>query len=120
MRRRKSSERPEGAASFPLLHDPFGDLRPPSPHEAQPDPQIRPLGGALDPAPVHVGQEGLDAVAAGVPAQGVQGVEAHGLVVEEPDVVLDRVVVPEPGRLIGQQAEGGGVGLGEAELAETP
>ena len=75
-------------------------------------------GRAPNLAFVHVRKEGFDAVAPGVPAQGVQGIEAHGLVVEEGHVVLHRVVVAEPGRLIRQQAEGGGVGLGEAELAE--
>jgi hypothetical protein len=49
-----------------------------------------PLRGAPDPAPVHVGEQGADAVPARVPPERVQRVEAHGLVVEEGDVELDR------------------------------
>ena len=53
-----------------------------------------------------------------IPAQRVQRVEPHRLVVEERDVVFDRVVVPQPRRLVGEQAERGRVRLGEAEAGE--
>ena len=120
-RRGPAQEVEEGAVRpvpVPFGDDALGDLLPPPPHEPQADAEILPLGGAADPAPVHVWQEGGDAVPPRVPAQGVQGVEAHGLIVEERHVVLGGVVVPEPRRLVRQEPEGGGVGLGEAELGE--
>src|SRR5439155_792524 len=50
--------------------------------------------------------------------QRVERVEAHRLIIEERDVVLDRIIVPEPRRLVGEQAERRSVRLGESELTE--
>ena len=43
---------------------------------------------------------------------------AHRLVVEERHVVFGAVVVAKPGGLVGQQAEGDGMGLRKPELDE--
>ncbi len=53
---------------------------------------------APDIAHVDVRQAHFDAVAHGVAAQRIDRVEAHRLVIEEGDVVLDGMVVPEPRR----------------------
>jgi hypothetical protein len=61
----------------------------------------------LDPAPLRlVGER-------------VGRVEAHRLLVQERAEELGPVVDPQPGRLVGEQAEGGGVRLGEAEAGEA-
>src|ERR1700752_790907 len=73
---------------------------------------------APDVALIDIRQPHLDAVAHGVAAERVDRVEAHRLIIEECDVVLDRMVVPEPGGLVGEQAERGGVRFGKPELAE--
>src|SRR5207249_2960469 len=57
-------------------------------------------------------------VAFGVPPQRVERVEPHRLIVEERAVVLGRVIMPEPRRLVGEQPERRGVRLGEPELRE--
>src|SRR5204863_337348 len=69
-------------------------------------------------ARVHVGEPDLDPVPLGVASQDVERIEPHRLVVEEGAIILGGVIVPEPRRLVGEQAERGGVRLGEAELGE--
>ena len=69
-------------------------------------------------AHVDIGQAHFDAVAHGIAAERVDRVEAHRLIVEERDVILDGVIMPEPGRLIREQSKRRGVRLGEPELAE--
>ena len=46
-------------------------------------------------------------------------VEAHRLLVEQRRQQLGAVVDAQPGRLVGEQAEGGGVRFGEAEAGKT-
>src|SRR2546426_7120878 len=58
------------------------------------------------------------AVTLGVAPQRVERVESHRLVVEERTVILGRVIMPEPRRLVSEQPERRGVRLGETELAE--
>src|SRR5882762_1950240 len=67
---------------------------------------------------VDIRQAHFDAVAHGIAAERIDRVEAHRLIVEERDVILDGVIVPEPGRLIREQSKRGGMRLGEPELAE--
>ena len=55
----------------------------------------------------------------GVVGQDVGRVEPHRLVVEQGADELGRVVVLQPGRLVGEDGEGGGVALGEAVLGEA-
>src|SRR5205085_10901123 len=69
-------------------------------------------------APVDIWQSQLETVAHGVATQCIDRIKAHWLIVEERHVVLDGVIVPEPGRLISKQSERGGMRLGESELAE--
>src|SRR3972149_6347063 len=69
-------------------------------------------------ARVYIRQPDLDPVAACVAAQRVERVETHGLVVEQPGVVLDGVVMTQPSRLVCQQPECRGGRLGEAEAGE--
>src|SRR2546426_5520407 len=64
-------------------------------------------------ARVHVGEPDLDPVPLGVASQDVERVEPHRLVVEEGAIIFGGVIVPEPRRLVGEQAERGGVRLGE-------
>ena len=54
-----------------------------------------------------------------VVGQHVGRIEAHRLAVEEPAVELDREIALEPGGLVGEQREGNGVAVGEAELGEA-
>jgi hypothetical protein len=61
----------------------------------------------------------LDLAALGLVDQGVGGIEAHGLLVEQRAQELERAVHAQPGRLVGQQAERRAVGLGEAEAREA-
>ena len=75
--------------------------------------------GAADRAGVDVGGQDLDAAALGLVDEGVGRVEAHRLLVEQRAQELGPVVDAQPGRLVGQQAEGGAVGLGEAEAREA-
>ena len=58
-----------------------------------PDAQIVTFRHALDLAAVDMGQHRLDAVPACISAQGIQRVEAHGLVVEESHIELDGVIM---------------------------
>src|SRR5437016_6701831 len=69
-------------------------------------------------APVDIWQSQLETVAHGVATQCIDRIKAHGLIVEERHVVLDGVIVPEPGGLICEQSERGGMRLGESELAK--
>ena len=85
-----------------LLHHSLGDLGSPAPDEPQADPNVGLLGCTLHPALVDVGQAGSDTPTSGVPAQGIQRVEAHRLVVEECHVEFGTVVVTQPDGLIGQ------------------
>ncbi len=51
--------------------------------------------------------------------EAVGGVEAHRLLVQQRAQELRAVVDAQPRRLVGEQAEGGAVGLGEAEAGEA-
>ena len=51
--------------------------------------------------------------------EAVGRVEAHRLLVQQRAEELGAVVDAQPGRLVGEQAEGGAVGLGEAEAGEA-
>ena len=57
---------------------------------------------------------GFDAVAFGVLEEGGDGVEAHGLVVEEAGVEFGGMVGLEPAGGVGDEGEGNGVGFGES------
>ena len=95
-----------------------GGLFAPTTNEAQSDPHRVALHRAPHIAPVDVGQPHLDAVAQRIAAQRIDRVESHRLIIEQGDVVLDRVIVSEPCRLIREQAERRGMRLGESEFAE--
>ena len=56
-------------------------------------------------------------MALGVLFEGLEVVEAHGLLVEDGHVELERVVVLEPGHVVRGYPEGEGVGLGEHVVA---
>ena len=75
--------------------------------------------GAPDRAGVDVGREDLDAAPLGLVDEGVGRIEAHRLLVEQRAQELRPVVDAQPRRLVGEQAEGGAVGLGEAEAREA-
>ena len=64
-------------------------------------------GGTRHPAPLRVVDER------------VRRIEAHRLLVQQRAQELGRVVHAQPGRLVGEQAEGGGVRLREAEAGEA-
>jgi hypothetical protein len=51
--------------------------------------------------------------------EGVRGVEAHRLLVHQGAEELRAMVDAQPGGLVGEQAEGGAVGLREAEAREA-
>ena len=61
----------------------------------------------------------VEAAALRIPHQRRRRVEAHRLGVEQRGQILGRVVVAQPGRLVAEQREGGGVRLGEAEAREA-
>src|SRR5207245_11473926 len=69
-----------------------------------------------DAAPVHIGESNVEAMPPGIPTQCIEPVEPHRLVVEERDVVLDRVVALEPSGLVREEPERGGVGFREPEF----
>ena len=75
--------------------------------------------GAPGRAGVDVGREDLDAAALGLVDEGVGRIEAHRLLVEQRAQELRPIVDAQPGGLVGEQAEGGPVGLGEAEAREA-
>ena len=83
-------------------------LRPGASTTEHPTPLALTSGGSTrDPAPL------------GLVDQRVGRVEAHRLLVEQRAQELRPVVLAQPGRLVGQQAEGRAVGLGEAEPREA-
>jgi len=57
-------------------------------------------------------------VAHGIAAERIDRVEAHRLIVEERDVILDGVIVPEPGRLIPSSPNAAACDLGNPNIAE--
>ena len=67
---------------------------------------------------VDVDRQDPDAVALGVVDDDRGRVEAHRLVVQHADGVVRRPVALQPGGVVGDLGEGGGVGTGEAELGE--
>ena len=71
------------------------------------------LNNALGLAFVDVRVKYLYAVPFGIFFQCLQIVESHGLFVEKPNKEFQRVVVFEPGGLIGGYAKGKGMGLGK-------
>ena len=92
-------------------------------HEGQPQAQrILALGGAEQFRKVHVGVGYPQPQPAGVLLEGVQVPEPHGLLVEQGDEELQRVVAAQPGHLVGGEGEGQGVAFGKhivgVELAE--
>ena len=87
-------------------------------NEAQSDPHRVALHRAPHIAPVDVGQPHLDAVAQRIAAQRIDRVESHRLIIEQGDVVLDRVIVSEPCRLIREQTECRGMRFWKSEFAE--
>ena len=74
--------------------------------------------GALHLALVDIGRQDADLMAPGIVGQDVGRVKPHRLVVEQGAHELGGVVVLEPGRLIGEDGEGGRVALGEAVLGK--
>src|SRR5216110_1954057 len=114
-------------APLALDHDRRRRLLAPVAHEPKPDPNASrfpfpvspfPLNRAPHVTQIHIRQPDLDAVPLGIASQRVERVEPHRLVVEEGAIVLGRVIMPEPRRLVGEQAERRGVRLGETELRE--
>ena len=74
---------------------------------------------AEDPAAVGVDRGDPDAAPLRLVDERVRRVEAHRLLVQQRAEELGAVVDPQPGRLVGEQAEGGRVGLREAEAGEA-
>src|SRR3989449_6895253 len=128
---------PIGTVSLALLHDFARRILTPIPYEPEPDPHCGMdgkdgRGGTVSAAlaapavlnrTIHIAQIDIrqpdrDAVTLGVAPQRVERVESHRLVVEERTVILGRVIMPEPRRLVSEQPERRGVRLGETELAE--
>src|SRR2546427_7758663 len=132
------TDTPIGTVSLALLHDCARRIVPPIPYEPEPDPHggmdgkvgrggtvssaiavpavPAALNRAIHIAQVDIRQPDRDAVTLGVAPQRVERVESHRLVVEERTVILGRVIMPEPRRLVSEQPERRGVRLGEAEL----
>ncbi len=69
---------------------------------------------------VDVGRQHLDPPPLGLVHERIGRVEAHRLLVQQRAQELRPVVDPQPGRLVGEQPEGGAVRLGEAEARESP
>ena len=82
---------------------------------------MRPSSSTVHSSPgqVHVGRDQLDPLALRLVRQRVGRVEAHRLLVEQRAQELRPVVHAQPGRLVGEQPEGGPVRLGEAEAREA-
>ena len=78
-----------------------------------------PLDRAQRLARVDVRRAQGDPAALGLVGERVRRVEAHRLLVEQRAQELRAVVHAQPGRLVGEQAEGGAVGLREAEAREA-
>src|SRR5216117_3486200 len=120
----------ELTGTLPFSHHAGRRLFAPVAHEPEPHSHCIGMNRSLLPAPrshfnraphvarVHVGEADFDAVPLGVASQDVERVEPHRLVVEEGAIILSGVIVPEPRRLKGEQAERGGVRLGKTELGE--
>ena len=70
-------------------------------------------------AQVDVGRAHLDPAPLGVADEARRRVKAHRLLVQEPAEELGRIVVAQPCRLVGEQAERGGVRLREPEAREA-
>ena len=88
-------------------------------HEVEPEPDpARVVDRALRAGQVDVGRDQLDPLALRLVRERVGGVEAHRLLVEQRAEELGPVVDAQPGRLVGEQPEGGAVRLGEAEAGE--
>ena len=68
---------------------------------------------------VDVQAEHGDAAVLGLVNEAVGSVEAHRLLVQQRTEELRAVVHPQPRRLVGEQAEGSAVGLGESEAGEA-
>src|SRR5437660_3520293 len=88
----------------------------PVPHETQADSYCSVFRApcslfdrAPDVAAIDVRQAQINAIAERVTAQGIDRVKAHRLVVEERDVILDGMIVPQPRRLVREQAKCRGV-----------
>src|SRR2546425_11934244 len=131
------TDTPIGTVSLALLHDFARRILTPIPYEPEPDPHCGMDGKAgrggtvsaalaapavlnrtIHIAQIEIRQPDRDAVTLGVAPQRVERVESHRLVVEERTVILGRVIMPEPRRLVSEQPERRGVRLGETELAE--
>ncbi len=70
---------------------------------------------AADAARIYVRCQRLDAVALRVAHERCGRIEAHWLRIQQRGEKLRAVVMPQPRRLVGEQPEGGGVRLREAE-----
>ncbi len=89
-------------------------------HVAQPDPHdAARLDRALRLRGVDVDTAQRDAASQRLVGEAVGRVEAHRLLVEQGAEELGAVVHAQPRRLVGEQAEGGAVRLGEAEAGEA-
>src|SRR4051812_34371164 len=105
----------ERAVFFALCNGCRGGLFAPVADETKPDPNssLLPAPYSLHSAPdvalIDVRQPHLDAVPHGVAAERIHRVEPHRLIIEKGDVVLDWVVVPEPGGLVREQPKRGSV-----------
>ena len=86
---------------------------------AEADPDGAGLDGAAGAADVHVRRAHLDPARLGVADERGGRVEAHRLRVQERAEELGRVVAAQPRRLVGEQAERGGVRLREPEPGEA-
>src|SRR4029450_5249973 len=87
--------------------------------EADADGRRTTLDHALGLADVDVGRQDVDSAPLRVADEGRRRIEAHRLLVQERAQELRRVVVPEPLRLVREQAEGRRVRLREAEAGEA-
>src|SRR5690606_28584580 len=77
------------------------------------------LQSAVPVAVTHVYRPGFDAMAAGVLQDLIGAVEAHGPAVDQGAGEGGRFVAFEPAAGVGKQGEAGGVGFGEAVVAEA-
>ena len=88
-------------------------------HVIEPDPHRVVLERALRGAAVDVDRPHLHPTPLRVPHQRGRRIEAHRLRVQKRREELARVVMAQPRRLVGEQAERRRVGLGEAEAREA-
>src|SRR3954471_12238463 len=108
----------EGTVALTLFDGCSGGLFTPVTNESKSHTQCRPFNRTPHVARIEIRQPHGDAVTHGVAAERIDRIEAHGLIIEERDVVLDRVIMPEPRRLVGEQAKCRSVRFGKSELAE--